>query len=82
MTARLLAEMKAEIRTNQERLQAKIEVKNENFEVHRGKIWSSQEEMKAGHEEMKVILEACQEKMEANPEEIKFAGENQEELMI
>jgi hypothetical protein len=62
MIARLLAEMKAEIRTNRERLEAKIEVKSKNFEVLRGKIWTSQEEMKSGHEEMKVMLEACLER--------------------
>jgi hypothetical protein len=34
-------------------------------------MWISEGELKAGQEEMKVILKVCLQKMEANPEEMK-----------
>jgi hypothetical protein len=67
MMAGLLVEMKAEIRTNQERMEAKMEIYKEKVEIPRSKMWTSQE----------VMLESCLEKTEANPE-VEAVTENHE----
>jgi hypothetical protein len=62
---RLLAEM----RTNQERLEAKIEARNEKFEVLWGTVvsWMDIHQARTGSpwEEMKAKMDIHQEKMEA-----------------
>jgi hypothetical protein len=54
-----LREIMAEMRTNQDRMEAKTETNNEKAEVLQNKMWNIQDKMKA-------ILEDSLEKTEAN----------------
>jgi hypothetical protein len=46
MKEEMMAKMEAEMKTNQERLDAKVWANNEKVEVLRENTWTSQEEMK------------------------------------
>jgi hypothetical protein len=70
-----LGEMKVEIRSSQERMEAKIEASNKHFEALRGTLFSRmdihQAMTEAIQEEMKAKMNKNQEKMDAWLEEMK-----------
>lgn len=64
----LMAEIKTAMKTNQERLGAKIETNNNKYEVLRDNMWTSQVEMKTRVSVSCPRREVTQEEMKAKIE--------------